>query len=707
MKSIIIKTGLLLFMVSTLRIQAEEGKPKRQQPSAVELAKLMKGKTPEQQIFSYDSLSGLYINNDAAFALKCSNKALELAGDKENKVVGHSLSNRAKALKQLSEYDKALADIDRAYAIYLKLNDKPWMVSLLIDYGNLFYMTGDYDKSLTNYLKAMKLSEEIEDVKTEAMCVNNIGNIYFYQQKFDKAIEFYQKAYSMNKKLNDSMKVALSLDNIGLVYIEKEEYDMALLYQVSALNVVERLDDKKFLAEVLMNLGVVNQEMKKYPAALKYFERAAKIYEEVGSRFGLAGCLVNVGDNYRLQKRFNESTVALNQAMEIFENIGAKNGVKEAAETLSQTYEDMGQPDKALKYYKIFSRLKDSIFTVQTAGQIDELSAKYETAKKQKEIELLTKENDLSDIRLKQKDTLAFSLFIGIALALSVMGLVFYRYQEKRKANVLLAEKNIAIHEQKELVDEKNKEITDSINYARRIQDAMLPSKRILDEYFKENFIFYQPKDIISGDFYWALRKDDQLYVAAADCTGHGVPGALMSMIGVTFLRQIINEMNITDTAEILNKLHLMVVAALNEDVSKRDSKDGMDVSLLKIDIVNKKAQFSGAVRPLYILGKDGLEIIKGDRFSIGGIKTMEETFSSTSIDLNGGRSFYLFSDGFPDQFGQESGKKFMIKRLQKTIEESHKLPMDEQHKQFSDVFNKWKGTLDQTDDVLLIGIRV
>jgi len=282
-----------------------------------------------------------------------------------------------------------------------------------------------------------------------------------------------------------------------------------------------------------------------------------------------------------------------------------------------------------------------------------------------------------------------------------------YRYQEKRKANKLLGDKNIAINEQKELVTEKNKEITDSINYARKIQDAMLPSQKVLDEYFRDNFIFYQPKDIISGDFYWALRKEDKLYLASADFTGHGVPGALMSMIGVAFLRQIINEMNVTDTSEILNRLHSMVLNTLNEDISTRNSKDGMNVALLKIDLLNKKAQFYGAVRPLYISSKKGFEIVKGDGYSIGGIKSMEETFSSVDIDLSGGKSFYLFSDGFVDQFGQVNGKKFMVKKLQNLLSEVCALPMEEQLHCISKDFNDWKGSVDQTDDVLLLGIKV
>jgi serine phosphatase RsbU (regulator of sigma subunit) len=235
----------------------------------------------------------------------------------------------------------------------------------------------------------------------------------------------------------------------------------------------------------------------------------------------------------------------------------------------------------------------------------------------------------------------------------------------------------------------------------------MLPSHKILNEFFKDNFVFYRPKDIISGDFYWATRKNDQLFIAAADCTGHGVPGALMSMIGISFLRQVINEMNITEPSNVLNKVHEMVVSALNEDLNSVSSKDGMDIALLRIDLGMRTVSYSGAVRPLYVADKNGLNILRGDRFSIGGVKSMTESFTQHEISLQGSTSLYLFSDGFPDQFGEKTGKKFMVKNLQRLIEEMYTMPMQEQHKKITSVFNEWKGSAEQTDDIMVIGLKL
>lgn len=676
--------------------------------SIEELEKQLQELEPLRQVRIYDSLTAHNVNNDPVFAIECATRALVILEElKKESGIAHVLANRARALKSTGEYDRALLDLDRAFSINEKLKDKSQQLGVLVDYGNMHYMKGTYERSIGYYLKAMKYAEDLKDLESQAMAINNIGNVYFGMSKFDKAVEFYERAYKIYKKLGLEKKAALAMDNIGLIYLNQEKFDIALLYQVNALSMVEKLDDKKLLAEVLMNIGITNHGLKRYDNALRYFDRSVKIYKEMDSKPGLSVCYVNIGDTYKAQKKYKEAIAILEEGMKIAKEMGAKSHQKETARCLSEVYEDMGRHDKALEYYKVFTELKDSIFTLESSSQVNELSAKYETEKKQKEIELLKKDKDLNDVKLKGQRTLTISLIAGIGLILIVLGLMIYRFKEKQKANVILEEKNSAIHAQKELISEKNKEITDSINYARKIQDAMLPSHKILNEYFKQNFVFYKPKDIISGDFYWATRKGDMVFIAAADCTGHGVPGALMSMIGISFLRQAINEMNITDPAQVLNRIHEMVVNTLNEDVSARESKDGMDMALLMVDIGKRKAAFSGAVRPLYIADRNGFRIIKGDRYSIGGVKSLEESFTTVDIDLTGGTSFYMFSDGFPDQFGEKSGKKFMIRSLQKLLFEVSTLPMEEQERRVSEIFGDWKGKLEQTDDVLLMGLKV
>ncbi len=662
-----------------------------------------------KQIDYFDSLSIYWRATNQTAGLRFANLSVALAESKlpQSKSHAHALSVRAKAFRQMSKYEKALNDQELSLSIFTALKDNVWIGTLLSDMGGIYYKKGEYDKALACFLKAIGCAELTKDKDQLSICLNNTGNIYTVTGDYDRAIKYYLRSYDLKKEMGQTYQSALILDNIALIYSYKEEYDMALMYSLSAARILEKSQYRESLGEIYMNLGSINVNLKKYDAALDYFNKSYEIHKESNSKFYMAGCLINLGDVYRLKGNYNQSLSHLYEARSISLETESHSNTMAVYENLSETFESMKKPDSALHYFKLFSYEKDSVVNEESTSQVNELSTKYETEKKEQEIELLTREADLKDSRLKHSRILNISVIIGLLLVLTLAGLTFYRYIEKRKANSLLEEKNIAIHEQKELVTEKNREITDSINYAKRIQDAMLPSQKILNEYFKENFIFYQPKDIISGDFYWATRKNDTFYLAAADCTGHGVPGALMSMIGISFLRQVINEMNISDTAQIMNKLHEMVLNALNEDLSLRNSKDGMDIALLKIDLINRKAQFTGAVRPLGVSDKNGFQIIKGDRFSIGGIKTMSETFSATEISLEGSKSFYMFSDGYGDQFGEMNGKKFMTKKLHDLLAEITGKPMSEQHVIVDSVFNEWKGKVEQTDDVMLIGIKV
>jgi serine phosphatase RsbU (regulator of sigma subunit) len=290
----------------------------------------------------------------------------------------------------------------------------------------------------------------------------------------------------------------------------------------------------------------------------------------------------------------------------------------------------------------------------------------------------------------------------GFILMLLLALFIFRSYQEKKKVNMIIAE-------QKALVEEKNKDITDSINYARRIQTAILPSEETMNRSLSDFFVFYQPKDIVSGDFYWFTEKTGKIIFAVADCTGHGVPGAFMSMIGNDLLTQIIIEKNILKPDLILSNLHEGVRNALKQD-SSADTKDGMDIALVCIDFQNKSLSYAGALRPLWMIpkGTHTLTEYKADKFSIGGSYSSEQRiFTSHTISFNEGDSIYISSDGFADQFGGEKGKKFMTKNMKELLLSIYEKPMSEQKVILLDSFNKWKHGRHQVDDVLVAGIKL
>jgi serine phosphatase RsbU (regulator of sigma subunit) len=259
---------------------------------------------------------------------------------------------------------------------------------------------------------------------------------------------------------------------------------------------------------------------------------------------------------------------------------------------------------------------------------------------------------------------------------------------------------------QKEEIQIKNKEITESLIYAKRIQSAILPDIKLIYKTLEQSFILYLPKDIVSGDFYGFAQKNNKVIIAAADCTGHGVAGAFMSMIGSSLLNQIINEKNITAPALILEELNQGIINALKQKES--ESNDGMDISICAFDLTEKTVQFAGANRPLWLIRNGELATYKPNKFPIGGLQVLhEESFTEQTIALQKGDTLYLFSDGFADQFGGENGKKLMTKKFKDALVTIQHLSMPEQNIFLTNLFEKWKGNNEQVDDVLVIGIRV
>ena len=255
-------------------------------------------------------------------------------------------------------------------------------------------------------------------------------------------------------------------------------------------------------------------------------------------------------------------------------------------------------------------------------------------------------------------------------------------------------------------IQNKNKKITESINYAKRIQNAILPNNRVINKALPDSFILYKPRDVVSGDFPWFVQTKDEIFIAAVDCTGHGVPGALLSLIGYFLLNDIVRSRKITEPGKILDMLDEGVTTTLRQD-EDATTKDGMDIALCKINIAKREVEYAGAHRPLYIMKEGIMNEVKGNKFPIGGgIFKNQTNFTNTKIKLEKGDSIYFSSDGFPDQFGGAEGRKFGPKRVREIIEQVYKMNMPGAMNEFDQQWEAWRGTTKQTDDVLLIGIK-
>lgn len=305
--------------------------------------------------------------------------------------------------------------------------------------------------------------------------------------------------------------------------------------------------------------------------------------------------------------------------------------------------------------------------------------------------------------------TLAFYLY-AIFAGLIFLGIYQLRTSQFHKTNKLLKQQEIIAKEmlrQKEELSIKNKNITDSINYAKRIQEALMPSERQIRKAFPDSFVLLKPKDIVSGDFFWISERSDKVFVAAIDCTGHGVPGAFMSIIGYELFRKITINQKIESAAEMLTMLN-REFESIFRDVENFTLRDGMDIAFVIIDKKNKKLEFSGAINPMYLIRNNKIIEIRGSRFSIGLEEDTEreQVFESNKVDLQHDDIFYLFSDGYADQFGGPEGKKFKYRRFRHLLLTIHKFPMEEQLHLLEERLESWKGDLEQVDDILIVGIK-
>ncbi len=616
--------------------------------------------------------------------------------------------------------------------------------STLGNLGAYYWIKADYNNALDNYLKALKIDEDVKYKNGIARHLGNIGMVYFAQNSYEQALEYYFKFLELGIELKNKNYEATSLGNIGNAYCAQADmarvsndlnkaailYKKALDFYLQALEIDDQLGNKSGVARHYGNIGSVNSSMAEVSRhnnneteakaqlekAVNYYLLSTKMAEELGNNNLLAIQLGNLGSVYTTQKKYKEASVYLFRALELNTKVSAFSGIKHDYEYLSSLYErsNVTLPDKinnktlnkedmrlrSLYYYKKFVEIRDTILSEEKKKELVRKEMNFDFQKK----EAATKaEQDKKDAiakeALKQKEQQRNYFIIGFIITAVLALYIFWGYKQKQRSNQIITSQKI-------LVDTKQKEILDSIHYAQRIQSALLTNNSIWQKISQQHFVFFKPKDIVSGDFYWAFETPDNKSIwAAADCTGHGVPGAFMSMLGNSLLNEIVIENKIYKASEILNRLRAKIILALTkENVSQND---GMDISLCVWDRSNNMLEFSGANNHAVIIRDNTLQKIKGDKMPIGNYHGEEKSFTSNEFKLQNNDTIYLYTDGFADQFGGPKGKKFRYKQLDEHLLTNHASDMSLQAKLLEQTFLTWKGELVQTDDICIIGIKV
>ncbi|MBI1287028.1 MAG: tetratricopeptide repeat protein [Flavobacteriales bacterium] len=622
--------------------------------------------------------------------------------------VASSLNNLGLVYKNQGDLDRALSYYQNSFKIFQQMGDRVGLANALNNMGIVHRSHGNRERALDNFLTALHLFRELGNKVGEANTLNNIGNIYYQQKKYDQALGFYQNSLQISESLGDQNSTAGKYSNIGGVYLMLGDKEKALESTEKALSLQKNIGDDQGQISTLNNLGAYFMETGDLNKSLTYFLEAEKVQKRIGDHNYSTITLTSIGDIYKQKKQPKLGLNYLTRALREAKHYGSTEDQINVYEKLSQTYADAGDFQRSYQFQQQAKAVSDSLDRVVSARELAEMQVKFESEQKQREIELLSKEKEVQDLRLTKQITVRNTVIaIGI-LALLMLGLIYSRYRTKKKANEELDRKNREIELQKKTVEEKNWEITSSIEYAKRIQDAIMPSMNEIRKALPESFVFYRPKGIVSGDFYWFSKPNDISFIAAVDCTGHGVPGAFLSMIGNDHLNQIVNSEHRTKPDEILNRLHHEIQATLRQKHGVTENHDGMDIALCAIHHKENKLAFASANRYLYLIRNGELTETKGDHFNIGGIMHEDvRHYTLHEMELQQGDTFYVFSDGVSDQFGGEDSKKFGYKRLKELLLSIHKLPMDEQHKRFEKALAEWMGDSTQIDDFLLIGVRV
>lgn len=605
-------------------------------------------------------------------------------------------------------FDESKVLYTEALSIYNELKDQFGIAESYSGLGKIAYKLGEADVALTYFDKALNIYEQGHYKTSLPGIFINIGLLYDEAKNLDQAIEFYNKALTIAKEINDEVSTASCYTNLGSVYAVQKKFDLSIECLERSLKIKEKLGNKKSAAITLNNLGGTYYEMKNEEKALYYFEKAYSIYIELNDPKNIFSSCYNIGTINLESGKYTTALSYLNKAYEISKNSGSLSKRIYCLENLTLVHQALGNKDEALEYSIKCVGLKDTLFDKEQAEVTAEMQTKFATEKKQQE-------NEILNLQVKSESFMKTIFIIVAGLLLIIAFFIFRGLRQKQKVNIALEGKNKIIEEQKQtvehqklIVEEQNKDITDSIRYAERIQNAILPPEQLWKDLLSESFVLYKPKDILSGDFYWIEKKGDLLFVAAADCTGHGVPGALISIVNYNLLNKAVLEKDLNDPADILNYVNNQLIIALHQTYQDSSVKDGMDISLCVINTKTLELTYAGANNPIYIIKHSDLQQLNPDKFPVGAfIEDKIQSFVSTKIQLEKNNLIYLFSDGFADQFGGPKGKKFKYKQLKDILLEVEKLPMNKQSDVLAAKFTSWQGNLEQVDDVLIIGIRV
>lgn len=665
---------------------------------------------------NYDS-SDYYLNKTIAIAQQ-PNLKNELA-------VAHNLIGLV--LWHKSEYKLALPHHAISLSLFQETDNKKGLADTYAKTGNVFYDLSDFPKSLDNFLQALKTYGNIRDSAGIADVCNYIGKVYNRLNEKESSKKYLFKALSLHQRFQNNRGIAVSYNGLGNVFMDNNDLIKALKFfekskdyhirggdqigiSIAHINIGTIYDMMSVLSDDSLSIVAVNINYKSnapirksiLDSAKVYFQGSITINSKVGNQFGLIYGYNGIGDVYVKEHNYQKAIPQFQNAYSISKDLKAISEQYESAKRLATCYEMLNNKDSAYYYLKTYTHLKEEVVGEEQQRELFKKESQYEYDKQLQKQQLIKKAEAAIVAEKEKRQTL---IIVSVVIVLLIV--IYFAVVLNKRLKTTRSQKQL-IEQQKFSLEQKNKEIIDSITYAKRIQDAMLTSVSYIEEEIKklnaENFIVFKPKDIVSGDFYWFHVDGKILYYMTADSTGHGVPGGFMSMLGINLLSEIVVERNIKDPGTILNQLRDEIIRSLKTDEGY--SMDGMDAVICKIDTEKQTLEYASANNSIYIVRQAELSEYKSQKMPVGYMEGAVP-FQTSKIELQKGDVIYTFTDGFADQFGGAKGKKYKYSQLKQKLVSISQQPLKEQQSNLNHTFEDWKGSLEQVDDVCIIGIRI
>lgn len=566
------------------------------------------------------------------------------------------------------------------------LDFKPGIKSVSAGITTNLFHRNMYDLAIRYCHEYMAFLEDEGETAELRKTYNLYANLLTRQEKYDEAQRYYNLALAFHRGAGDVKQQAIVLNNLQILMMAQGKTDSAAYYGNEAINLQRRLNDPSPLANSLVGMANITLKKGDISQAEIHAREALNMYTLINIPQGISNAEAMIAEIFFEKQQYDSALTHFTESLNRIIPLNLYSQRSELCLRISECYAKQGRYNDAYTSQLLFKQYADSATLQERKSKMLEIEVKYDIARKENELQL--QKEQLSAGARQQK-----LLIAGIAAVLLLLIVSVRAFLLKKKTNRLISA-------QKKLVEEKQAEVLDSIRYAHRIQQALLAHDSLIAENLSDYFCFYKPKDIVSGDFYWATKNENGFYLAVCDSTGHGVPGAFMSLLNSTFLNEAITEKHLAEPDAVLN----YVRKRLTESLSKDEQKDGMDGTLIRFGAT--KMYWASAYNGFVLVRNNELLEMQADRMPVGKDEN-EKPFTLFETNIQPGDVIYVFTDGFADQFGGPKGKKFKYKQLHDLLLQNHRMPMQEQLAALEKTLEAWQGGLEQVDDILVMGIRI